>query len=128
LERALLHFAFNRSDLPAQGQEVLRAWAAGLQGKSLALEVSGHADGSGSRARNRYLSRARARAVAEALRALGLTVVQVEGVGSTHPIASDRTRAGRAQNRRVEIRPANDPAPGVVESEPVPEIPRSTRK
>ncbi len=55
---------------------------------------------------NQELSEARARAVAEYLVAKGgLSPERVEsaGFGDTRPVASNRTREGKARNRRVEI-------------------------
>jgi len=69
------------------------------------IEVAGHTDNVGSDAYNQQLSVQRANAVAAYLG--GKNVIQqrmmIVGAGETHPIATNDTDAGRAQNRRVEI-------------------------
>ena len=118
---ARLHFALNRSCLPPQGLAVLHAWAASLKGQTVVVEVIGHADSSGSRSHNLRLSRARAQGVARILRGLGLTVGQVEAEGSRQPLADNATRAGRAGNRRVELRLQGLSSQGLSESQAIPE-------
>ncbi|WP_240095692.1 OmpA family protein [Thermomonas flagellata] len=73
-----------------------------------AVEVVGHSDDQGKPQANLQLSQRRAAAVREALVAAGLPrgQVQARGVGAADPVASNATAAGRAQNRRVEIRVA----------------------
>lgn len=70
------------------------------------LEIAGHTDNIGQQERNQELSEARARAVAESLQSYGLpgNRMQVKGYGETQPVADNATSAGRAKNRRVEIR------------------------
>ena len=69
------------------------------------LEVSGHTDSTGSAQHNQDLSQRRAEAVARILEDNGVIPprMYVEGFGKAHPIASNATASGRAQNRRVEI-------------------------
>lgn len=69
------------------------------------VRVSGHTDNTGSDLINRPLSQARASRVRDYLVLNGLenTPMQVEGFGSTRPVADNATEAGRAANRRVEI-------------------------
>ena len=132
---AVVHFALDCSELPPQGQAHLRAWAARL--KALVpvprLGVTGHADATGTRAHNRRLSRARARSAADLLRAEGLEIQAMEGLGADHPAAPGRTPAARALNRRAEIRAEglpDDPWSDAPWSDdpwsdaPVPESPR----
>jgi OOP family OmpA-OmpF porin len=72
----------------------------------LRLEIQGHTDSSGRREDNLRLSRDRADAVKDYLVARGLSpdrLVAV-GFGPDRPIASNRTNAGRARNRRIEYR------------------------
>ncbi len=71
-----------------------------------AIEVVGHTDSSGSEQKiNRPLSNERARSVARYLESQGVTQNRITayGVGSSQPLTSNETKAGRAQNRRVEI-------------------------
>jgi outer membrane protein OmpA-like peptidoglycan-associated protein len=71
--------------------------------------VAGHTDNTGSRAANLRLSQARAKAVEKYLESKGVSPAQVtaKGFGPDKPIASNRTAAGRAQNRRVELNRTN---------------------
>lgn len=68
--------------------------------------VSGHTDSTGSAEYNLTLSRERAASVASYLQGQGVKSSRFEvlGLGSSNPIASNDTAAGRAQNRRVEIK------------------------
>jgi OOP family OmpA-OmpF porin len=79
-----------------------------LRWPQLELEVAGHTDSIGAADYNQWLSEQRAQAVADYLRARfpGLDTGKwvVRGYGESAPIAADGTRAGRAQNRRVEFR------------------------
>ncbi|WP_229694421.1 OmpA family protein [Enterobacter cloacae] len=70
--------------------------------------IIGHSDNTGSAATNLALSAERARVIKNWLVAhTGLPAEQFisEGAGDTRPIANNDTKAGRAQNRRVEIIP-----------------------
>ena len=78
--------------------ERLRTRAAG------AVTVTGHADSTGTPARNLPLSLARARAVRDALRAAGVDApLQATGVGEREPVADNSTEQGRRLNRRVTV-------------------------
>lgn len=70
------------------------------------LDIDGHTDNTGSAQYNMALSERRAIAVAQQLSARGIDPrrLRVVGLGMTQPIADNSTEAGRAQNRRVEIR------------------------
>jgi flagellar motor protein MotB len=59
----------------------------------------------GKAASNQGLSEARAEAVAQVLAGGGVAAsrISTRGVGETQPMADNRTAAGKAQNRRVEI-------------------------
>ena len=67
--------------------------------------IEGHTDSSGSNSLNQRLSEERAGAVKVYLIEHGISSNRLEskGYGEDNPIASNATRAGRAQNRRVEI-------------------------
>ena len=69
------------------------------------IRVQGHTDSTGTVVHNEELSMRRARSVREVLVNRGVKPAQilVEGIGEGHPIADNRTTAGRAQNRRVEL-------------------------
>ena len=70
------------------------------------IDVLGHTDSTGSAVYNQGLSERRAGAVADYLTTRGVARARmgVRGFGETQPIASNDTDAGRAHNRRVEIK------------------------
>lgn len=74
---------------------------------SLRLEIEGHTDNRGSAAYNQPLSENRAKAVMEYFNARGIASnrLSARGYGFERPAATNDTAAGRAQNRRVELRP-----------------------
>jgi len=71
----------------------------------LKVEIAGHTDGLGSNRVNLKLSQSRAEAVKTWLEAKGIAADKLvaKGYGEDKPIASNKTRDGRAQNRRIEI-------------------------
>jgi len=99
-------FAFNSADLNAQFYPVLDKVAETLKeyDKSV-VEVAGHTDSVGSDAYNQTLSERRANSVADYLSGHGMTRTRMVtiGAGEGHPVASNDTEEGRAENRRVEI-------------------------
>jgi len=70
------------------------------------LQVGGHTDNIGSPSYNQALSERRAVAVVHALADSGITRERLSavGYGETVPVAGNETEAGRALNRRIEIR------------------------
>lgn len=68
--------------------------------------VDGHTDSIGSESYNRQLSKKRAQAVKDYLTDKGVPSerLKVRALGESRPIASNKTAAGRAKNRRVEVR------------------------
>lgn len=73
--------------------------------KTYRVAISGHTDNTGNEINNLSLSNARAGAVAAYLRKNKIAGhrISFKGLGSTQPIASNETEAGRKKNRRVEI-------------------------
>jgi flagellar motor protein MotB len=109
-----IHFQSGVAKIPDNYVETLRKALDGLRDRrNVRLHLVGHADNqrlSPALARvfedNAGLSRERAGEVAEFLqRALHLNdeAVAYEWAGDSHPIASNDTPEGRAQNRRVEV-------------------------
>lgn len=70
------------------------------------VDVEGYTDSTGSFEYNQELSEARARSVANYLSSVGVSSLRlnVRGYGERSPIADNSTVAGRALNRRVEVR------------------------
>jgi OmpA-OmpF porin, OOP family len=73
--------------------------------EGLKLGVYGHTDNVGNDAANIKLSEDRASAVKNYLISKGISAVRIEskGYGSSKPIADNKTAAGKAKNRRVQI-------------------------
>ena len=70
------------------------------------FSIEGHSDTDGSNAFNQKLSDDRANAVRNALIEKGVkpeNLIAV-GFGETKPIATNKTKAGKAQNRRTEVK------------------------
>ncbi|MGZ5009713.1 MAG: OmpA family protein [Methylobacter sp.] len=68
------------------------------------IEVQGHASSEGKASHNLKLSQRRAQSVVNYLKSKGVTNRLIaKGYGSSQPVADNRTEAGRAQNRRVEL-------------------------
>ncbi|CAN5621801.1 hypothetical protein BH23GEM1_BH23GEM1_11200 [soil metagenome] len=100
-------FATGASTLTGTARTELRVLASVLAGyPGHMVSVEGHADAVGNPAANQALSLERASAVRAALIVEGVDPLWtgVTGYGQTRPIARNETAAGRAANRRVEIR------------------------
>ena len=99
-------FDFDKSIVKPEGKQVLDRLAD--QAKDLQLEVIiaiGHADATGTDAYNQKLSERRAAAVKAYLVSKGVAAnkITTEGKGEKMPVADNKTREGRAKNRRVEV-------------------------
>ena len=70
------------------------------------FSIEGHTDSDGSDKLNQKLSEERATAVMNALIERGVNVDNLvsKGFGESQPVATNKTAAGKAQNRRTEIR------------------------
>lgn len=99
-------FDFDKSVLKPAGKAKLDDLASKLQGMNLEVIIAvGHTDSVGTDAYNQKLSVRRAEAVKAYLVSKGIEAnrVYTEGKGEKQPVASNKTAAGRAKNRRVEI-------------------------
>ncbi|MFA7439904.1 MAG: OmpA family protein [Sphingomonadaceae bacterium] len=100
-------FDFNSVALKPQFRPQIEQIAQTLrQYPSTFVDVYGHTDSVGSAEVNQRISEQRAQTVANALATYGVQQARIatRGYGYTMPVASNDTDAGRAQNRRVEIR------------------------
>ncbi len=77
----------------------------------LTLQVEGHTDSVGAAGYNQRLSESRAHSVQDYLIRQGISpgTVATSGLGASQPVASNRTSAGRQQNRRVELIVSGEP-------------------
>ena len=76
---------------------------------TLAVEVQGHTDNTGTAARNAVLSDERAASVKQWLVEHGIAVgrLTAKGYGDSQPVGDNKTPDGRAKNRRVELKKAS---------------------
>ncbi len=99
-------FDFDKSVLKPEGKAKLDDLASKLQGMNLEVIIAvGHTDSIGTDAYNQKLSVRRAEAVKGYLVSKGIEAnrVYTEGKGEKQPVADNKSAAGRAKNRRVEI-------------------------
>jgi len=99
-------FDTNRADIKPQFKPVLDQLARSIrQYPGTVVQVEGHTDSTGSASYNQTLSENRAASVRSYLIQQGVEANRVlaVGYGMSRPIADNRSAAGRAQNRRVEI-------------------------
>ena len=107
--QATVNFNTGSSKVSAKDQEQLKALAqtaTALTG--YIVEVTGYADSTGSAAMNTQLSEDRAKAVIAFLMQQGNVpirhIVAPGAMGEYGPAATNETKAGRAENRRVEVK------------------------
>ena len=102
-----IKFATGSDAVPTDGQAQLASVATALKScKDAKITVIGHTDNTGDDAVNVPLSEGRAKSVAAYLVSQGVAAdaVSSKGVGSADPVASNDTDAGKAENRRTEIK------------------------
>jgi len=102
-------FKVNSAVLSPEAKRQLDDFAAkAVDAKGFMIEISGHTDSTGSEAKNMRLSRERAESVVEYLtikhKIPARRFITPMGYGKTDAIADNSTVAGRAQNRRVEVK------------------------
>jgi len=101
-------FDFNKAVLKPGGKKMVDEAIAAMKSKpEMKVSVEGHTDSIGSDAYNQKLSERRAHAVRDYMVTSGIDAarISVKGFGKTKPVADNKTEAGRAENRRVEIIP-----------------------
>lgn len=99
-------FDFDKSVIKPAGKKVLDGVVGRLQDITLEVVIAvGHTDAIGTDAYNQKLGLRRAEAVKAYLVSQGIEKnrVYTDSKGERQPIATNKTAAGRAQNRRVEI-------------------------
>ena len=102
-----INFNTGRSTFKQDAYPTLQAIAAILKDYPKAnFRIEGHTDSVGSKTTNQRLSEKRANAVMDYLVNNGIAAARLtaQGYGEDNPIDSNKTRAGRANNRRVEVK------------------------
>jgi OmpA-OmpF porin, OOP family len=86
----------------AELDEILKS---SVVAEGLKVGVYGHTDNTGNADANQRLSEERANSVKSYLMSKGLATNRIEskGFGQNQPVADNKTSAGKAQNRRVQI-------------------------
>lgn len=108
-ESAVVTFRVNSAVLSPEAKRQLDDFASKVtNARAYTIEVSGHTDSTGGEAKNFRLSRERADAVVQYLAVTHKIplrrFVTPMGYGKTEAVADNSTSAGRAQNRRVEVK------------------------
>lgn len=108
-DTATVNFRVNSAVLSAEAKGQLDALAEkAANAKAYMIEVTGHTDSTGNDAKNFQLSQQRAEAVIQYLavrhKIPTRRFITPMGYGKTEAVADNQTAAGRAQNRRVEVK------------------------
>ncbi len=109
IPEVVLNFNFGKSNLTDEAKHRLAGAVGALKSdaKSLAISLEGHADAIGSEPFNEKLGLARAETVKRYLAEqfqIPADRINLVSYGENQPAASNATREGRAQNRRVVVR------------------------
>ncbi len=102
-----IYFRTNQAELSDSSQaELMNLVDLLRENPTLIIEISGHTDNQGNANDNLLLSKRRAEAVVNFLTAQGIPAnrLQAKGYGANRPIADNTTAAGRAKNRRSEMK------------------------
>ncbi|KKD58511.1 lipoprotein precursor OmpA family [Grimontia sp. AD028] len=102
---AKVHFGFDKSSLTPTGKKILAGIVDSIKTSSTPLSITGHTDSVGSHAYNLTLGLKRAESVKGYLVNAGGDKKQLKtaSAGETKPVQSNKTAAGRTENRRVEV-------------------------
>lgn len=101
-----IRFASGKAEiLPESHQTLDSAYQALKLNKDWLVEIQGHTDSDGSNKANQTLSEKRAQSVKDYLVSKGIdpSRIATKGFGELKPIASNKTKEGKAQNRRIEF-------------------------
>jgi OmpA-OmpF porin, OOP family len=121
-----VHFGFNKDNLTKDAKEAIDQLAASVSTtKGYIITVEGATDSIGSADYNYALSERRANAVIQYLAAeknVPAYKIYLIGLGKDKPVDSNKTRDGRAKNRRVDIRLMSNTEAGTTPA-PAPNTP-----
>jgi outer membrane protein OmpA-like peptidoglycan-associated protein len=101
-----VNFESGSASLTQESYKILNNVVPGLvDNKEVEIEIRGYTDSQGSAVSNQRLSERRANTVMQYLISKGVEAARLKavGYGEKDPVASNRTAAGRAQNRRIEF-------------------------
>ncbi len=101
-----INFDFDKSNIKPEAEPVLDAAVDVLkENPDVHIRVAGYTDSTGADAYNQGLSERRANSVRDYLEAHGIAASRLTavGFGEADPVASNDTKDGRAQNRRVTL-------------------------
>ena len=99
-------FATGKADISPESETNLeKAYNTLDQNPDISVEIRGYTDNVGKKAVNMKLSQSRAEAVKAWLVKKGIAAdrITAKGFGPENPIADNKTKEGRAQNRRIEF-------------------------
>jgi outer membrane protein OmpA-like peptidoglycan-associated protein len=101
-------FGFNRDNLTSQAKDALDQMAGSISStKGYIITLEGSTDSVGSAEYNYDLSQRRANSVIQYLASkynVPAHKIYVIGLGKDKPVESNKTKQGRADNRRVDVR------------------------
>jgi len=107
IKKATILFGIDKSKLSSEDMETLDSLAQTATGmKHYVIEVRGFTDSRGPKQYNLQLSQKRADAVVRYLtldKQIPLVRIYQAGYGDDDPVAPNKTRSGREQNRRVDV-------------------------
>ena len=102
-----VHFGFGKAVLSADAKAALDTLVDSLrsENRNVFLEIQGHTDKTGPAAYNVKLGEERALLVRHYLHTKGVALHRMDAIsyGSASPAADNKTRQGRAENRRVVV-------------------------
>ncbi|HTN52800.1 MAG TPA: phosphate ABC transporter substrate-binding/OmpA family protein [Anaeromyxobacter sp.] len=100
-----IRFDYGKVALDGEARTTLHAVLEAARPSGTRLRVVGNADSAGSPEANRRVALARANLVADRLEAMGVAreAIRVDVSGSDAPLATNKTAAGRRENRRVDV-------------------------
>ena len=101
-----VNFKSGSSTLPSDSNDLLAKVQSVVEGlKPESILIQGHTDSVGAKNVNEKLSVKRAEEVATYFEKNGLEAskIKTEGYGDAKPLATNKTKEGRAQNRRIDI-------------------------
>jgi len=103
-----VHFGFNKDNLTKQAREAIDELAASVANtKGYIITIEGSTDSVGSSDYNYGLSERRADSVIQYLASkynIPAHKIYLVGLGKDKPVEDNKTREGRAKNRRVDVR------------------------